>query len=179
MSSKTKKNGKKKKIIFPPMSSLPYNYGIVMRIYPSCEQKQCIKVAEIYKKIMNQRKDFLGKLSLWYIKNHDVIVAEELRSNNLLKNHKLALSIQDSGWRTFLTMLERKAAMYGKTFVIVNPKNTTQTCSLCGHVMSGKEKIGLGVEEWTCSKCGTHHIRDYNAAKNILNKGLQVLAPMS
>ena len=142
-------------------------------------QKQCIKVAEIHKKIMNQRKDFLEKLSLWYIKNHDVIVAEELRSKNLLKNHKLALSIQDSGWRTFLTMLERKAAMYGKTFVTVNPKNTTQTCSHCGHVMRGKEKIGLGVEEWTCPKCGTHHIRDYNAAKNILSKGLQVLAPAS
>ena len=110
-----------------------------------------------------------------YIKNHDVIVAEELRSKNLVKNHALASAISDVGWRTFLSMQEYKASLYGKKFITVDPKNTTQTCHVCGHVMEGKDKIRLGMEEWICPVCNSHHSRDWNAAKNILQKGLDSL----
>jgi putative transposase len=138
-------------------------------------QRQRELVAILHVKVRNQRKDFLDKLSMMYIKNHDVIVAEELRSRNLVKNHALASAISDAGWRLFLSMLEYKAKMYGKTFITVNPKNTTQTCNVCGHVMEGKDKIRLGVEEWTCPVCHSHHSRDWNAAKNIHKKGLAFL----
>ncbi|MBR1396236.1 MAG: transposase [Selenomonadaceae bacterium] len=56
----------------------------------------------------------------------------------------------------------------------VDPKNTTQTCSDCGHIMSGKDKLTLKVREWRCPKCGAYHIRDVNAAKNILAKAQSV-----
>ncbi len=134
-------------------------------------QKQRKKVARISKKIMNRRKNFLNETSTAFVKNHDLVVAEELRSKNMMRNHALASSIQDVGWRTFLGMMAYKAKAHGKTFVTVSPRNTTQTCSHCGHVMQGKEKLTLKDREWRCPECGTHHIRDVNAAKNILAKG--------
>lgn len=52
----------------------------------------------------------------------------------------------------------------------------TQTCSECGHVMEGKDKIPLGVEEWTCPVCGMHHMRDFYSAKNVLQRSLALKA---
>lgn len=60
--------------------------------------------------------------------------------------------------------------MYERQVVLVAPQYTTQMCSVCGHVMGGDEKLPLSVREWGCPVCGTHHMRDTNAAKNILAK---------
>lgn len=136
-------------------------------------QKQRIKVAKIHKKIAGQRKDFLHVLSTRIVKNHDIIVVENIKPANLVKNHKLAQAISDASWSTFLNMLQYKSEWYGKTFIKIPPEYTTQTCSYCGHVMKGKDKITLAIEEWACPKCKTFHIRDLNAAKNILAKGLE------
>lgn len=135
-------------------------------------QKQRRLVAMIQRKILRRRYAFLDKLSTTLIKNHDLVAAEELRSKNLLKNHALSMSISDAGWRTFLTMLEYKAVFHGKEFRTVDPRNTTQTCSYCGHVLKGEHKLTLKDRKWTCPKCGQHHLRDHNAAKNILSKAL-------
>lgn len=141
-------------------------------------QKQRLVVAKLQRKVYHQRQNFLHSVSTALVKNHDLVVAEELRSKNMLKNHALAMSIADVGWRTFLQMLSYKAELYGRTFIIVNPKNTTQTCHSCGFVMGTEdtEKLTLSDREWTCPKCGVHHIRDHNAAQNILDKGIKQLA---
>ena len=141
-------------------------------------QQQRLVVAKISAKVADRRRNFLHQLSTTLIKNHDLVVAEELRSKNLLKNHALAMSIADVGWRSFLSMLEYKATLYGHQFVTVNPKNTTQTCHNCGFVMGteGTDKLTLGDRQWECPKCHVHHIRDHNAAQNILTKGLEQLA---
>src|SRR5699024_5395943 len=140
-------------------------------------QKQRRLVAKIHDKIRNERNNFLNVNSTRLINNHDLIVAENLRSKNMLKNHALALSISDVGWRSFLQKLAYKADLYQRTFIVVHPKNTTQTCHDCGFIMgSGNtEKLTLKDREWTCPACQTHHIRDVNAAKNILSKGLKQL----
>ena len=141
-------------------------------------QKQRRLVAKLHDKIRNQRNNFLNYLSTVLINNHDLIVAENLRSSNLLKNHALAMSISDVGWRSFLQKLEYKAELYGKTFVTVNPKNTTQMCHECKFVMgtNDTQKLTLKDRQWTCPQCGTFHIRDHNASLNILDKGLAKLA---
>ena len=141
-------------------------------------QKQRLLVAKLHAKVMNQRHNFLQQISTALIKNHDLVVAEELRSKNMLKNHALALSISDVGWRTFLGMLAYKAKLYNHQFVTVSPKNTTQTCNDCSFIMgtNNTEKLTLADREWTCPNCGIHHIRDWNAAKNILDKGIAKLA---
>ena len=140
-------------------------------------QKQRRLVAKIHDKIRNQRNNFLNINSTRLINNHDLIVAENLKSSNMLKNHALALSISDVGWRSFLQKLAYKADLYQRTFIVVHPKNTTQTCHDCGFIMgSGNtEKLTLKDREWTCPACKTHHIRDVNAAQNILSKGLKQL----
>ena len=141
-------------------------------------QKQRLLVAKLHAKVMNQRHNFLQQISTALIKNHDLVVAEELRSKNMLKNHALALSISDVGWRSFLGMLAYKADLYGRQFITISPRNTTQTCHNCGFVMgtNGTDKLTLADRKWTCPNCGTHHIRDWNAAKNILDKGIVKLA---
>ena len=141
-------------------------------------QKQRLLVAKLHAKVMNQRHNFLQQISTALIKNHDLVVAEELRSKNMLKNHALAMSIADVGWRSFLNMLAYKADLYGSQFITVSPRNTTQTCHNCGFVMgtNGTDKLTLADRKWTCPNCGTHHIRDWNAANNILDKGIAKLA---
>ncbi|MDB6260981.1 transposase, partial [Lactobacillus amylovorus] len=82
-------------------------------------QKQRLIVAKLHDKIRRQRNDFLQVLSTALIKNHDLVVAEELRNRNLLKNHALSQSISDVGWRSFLNMLAYKADLYGKEFLTI------------------------------------------------------------
>ena len=145
------------------------------RKYYECKnyQDQRLKVAKIYKHVSNQRKDFYNVLANNLVKNHDYIFAEDLKIKNMIKNHKLAKAISDSGWRSFLVILEWTTLKRNKTFILVDPKNTTQTCSTCGVISD--EKIILGIEEWTCLNCGKHHIRDINAAINIKSKGLSLV----
>lgn len=138
-------------------------------------QKMRRKVAGLSLKIRNKRTSFLHKLSTEIIRNNDIIVTEELRASNIIKNHNLAKHISDVGWRTFITMLEYKAELYGRTMVTIDATNTTQTCHDCGYIMgtAGKEeKLKLSDRKWTCPNCGVFHIRDQNAAQNILQKGL-------
>lgn len=94
----------------------------------------------------------------------------------MLKNHALAQAVSDAGWRTFLSMLEYKAKLYGKQFVTINPKYTTQRCHNCGTIMghNGYAKLTLKDRTWTCPICQAYHIRDWNAAINILAKQQKV-----
>lgn len=136
-------------------------------------QKQRAKVAKLHRKIEGQRTDFINVLAKQLVENQNLIVFEDLNVRGLLKNHKLARAISDAGWRSFVTVCEQKAAMYNRCVIKVPANYTTQTCSVCGQV--SQKKILLGVEDWTCEYCGTHHLRDHNAAKNILYKGLASL----
>lgn len=137
-------------------------------------QKQRLNVAKVHRTVSRQREDYLHNLSRQKVESQDFIAAEDLKVRNLLKNHCLARSIADAGWRKFLTMLQYKAELYGKTVILVPPRNTTQTCSACGYTLKGNEKLTLSDREWTCPSCGTHHDRDTNAAKTILKRGLQI-----
>lgn len=138
-------------------------------------EKARVAKAKSQKRLSNKRKDFLHKLSTNLVKTYDIIVIEDLKSKNMMKNHKLAKAIGNASWYEFRTMLEYKCKWYGKQLIVVSPNYTSQECSNCHH-NSGKKT--LDIREWTCDNCGIHHDRDINAAKNILTKGLKTLQTM-
>ena len=135
-------------------------------------QKQKRKVARLHEKVMNQRTDFLNKLSTEIIKNHDIICIEDLNVKGMLRNHKLARSISDVSWSSFVAKLQYKADWYGREIIKVDQWfPSSQICSECGH-KDGKKS--LDIREWTCPICHTHHDRDINASINILTEGLRI-----
>ncbi len=133
------------------------------------------QVARLHEHIANQRKDMLHKLSTGLVRQYDVICMEDLAPKNMIKNHKLARSISDASWGEFRRQLEYKTKWQHKVLVIVDRYYpSSQLCSSCGAQWSGTKD--LTVRKWTCPECGTDHDRDQNAATNILNEGLRLLA---
>ncbi len=130
--------------------------------------KAILKMQRIHEKIANRRKDFQHKLSAQYAKNNDVIFVEKLEKLNMVKNHRLAQSIMDASWGTFVQKLEYKCKM----LVQVPARNTTIDCCRCGNKMSKS----LAVRIHKCNVCNLVLDRDYNASINILNKGLNLSA---
>lgn len=137
-------------------------------------QKQKHKVAKLHEHISNCAKDFNHKLSRKLVEEYDLLVFEDLNVAGMKKNRRLAYSISDVRWSQLIKFIQYKCLWYGKDFRQVDRfYASSKICSCCGAYH--KDIVNsLKVREWTCPDCGTHHDRDVNAAKNILNQALSV-----
>ncbi|UYX92387.1 RNA-guided endonuclease InsQ/TnpB family protein [Streptomyces sp. BI87] len=129
------------------------------------------KVAKVYARIADRRRDHLHKLTTRLVRENQTIVIEDLTVRNMVKNSRLARAISDAAWADFRSMLEYKAHWYGREVIAVDRWfPSSKLCSACGTL---RDKLPLNVRTWTCD-CGTTHDRDVNAAKNLKAAGLAV-----
>ncbi len=122
-------------------------------------------------KVSRQRKDWSIKQARCVVASNDVVVYEDLKIQNMVKNHHLAKSISDAAWYQFTQWLEYYGKIWDKSVVAVNPKYTSQDCSNCGH----RVKKTLSTRTHVCPSCHVEICRDTNAAQNILNRGLEII----
>jgi len=131
------------------------------------------KIAKLHLKIANTRKDFLHQQSRKLVNENQVIVLEDLNVKGMIENHKLARSIADVGWSTFITFVSYKSAWENKKVVLIDRFfASSKQCNGC------KEKntlLSLSDRIWVCPKCGKEHDRDINAADNIKEEGIRIL----
>jgi len=130
-------------------------------------EKAVVKVARAHARVADARRDFAHKLSTTIIRDNQAVMVEGLCVKGLART-RLAKSVHDAGWSAFVSMLEYKAARYGRTLVKIDRWfPSSKLCSACGAVAGS---MPLNVRSWACL-CGAVHDRDVNAARNILAAG--------
>ncbi len=128
-------------------------------------KKAQLKIARLHTKVANIRKDTLHKLTTYLVKNHGIIVIEDLNVSGMMSNHKLAKAVADMGFYEFRRQLEYKCELYGSELIIVDRWfPSSKTCSNCGTV---KESLFLSERVFDCEHCGFSCDRDLNAALNL------------
>ena len=127
-------------------------------------------LASVYKDITNRRRDWFFKLALRLVRRYDKIAIETLNLEGMKK--LLGRKISDIAFGEFSLILQWTCAKYGKIFLKAGRwEATTKPCSECGY---RNENLSLSDRQWICPECGSHHDRDVNAAKNILQAGVAV-----
>ena len=136
--------------------------------------KTRIKLAKIYKRITDKKQYYLHQVSNYLIDENQVICMEDLNVKGMLRNHKLAESIQELNFGEFKRMLEYKANWYGRKLIFVDRfYPSSKTCNHCGYV---NKKLKLSDRQWVCPNCGEIIERDYNAALNIRDEGVRLIS---
>lgn len=131
-------------------------------------------VARAHQRVVDTRRDYLHKLSRRIVDESQIVVVEDLNVRAMTKNRYLAKAISDAGWGMLTRFLEYKCERDGKAFIRTNRWfPSSKACSECGAVCG---KMNLDVRHWTCPHCSASHDRDINAAKNIRDEGLRMLA---
>ena len=131
-------------------------------------------LARHHERTADKRDDFLAKVVNWlyhHLKNA-VVVAENLKPANMLKNPFLSKSISDAAWASFFDWCASTAERDGLHFHQVDPRDTSQTCSCCGQ--KSPKKLNLRDRTFHCGFCGMSLDRDVNAARNILYRAASV-----
>lgn len=129
------------------------------------------RLGKVHLKVQRQRKDWSIKLARCVVASNDVVVYEDLKVANMVKNHHLAKSISDASWYQFTQWLDYYGKIWDKAVVAVSPNYTSVDCSSCSY----RVKKSLSTRTHSCPKCKVEICRDTNAAINILKKGIKVL----
>jgi putative transposase len=132
-------------------------------------EKAKVALEKAWRRLRNRRNDFAHKTSRFFADNYGLIVFEDLKIPNMVKNHHLASAILDACWGKTRQLTAYKAERRGGRVILVEPRGTSQECSGCGKTV---EKA-LSERVHSCPHCGLKLDRDVNAARNILARGLE------
>jgi putative transposase len=122
-------------------------------------------VARCHLTIARRRANYLHQASARLVRDYDVIALEALNVKGLARS-RLAKDVHDASWARFISYLTYKAERAGTRLVEVDPQDTTQDCSGCGMRVPKQ----LGNRRHDCPHCGLSIDRDFNAARNILDR---------
>jgi putative transposase len=137
-------------------------------------QKKLKQIRKLHKHIADQRKDFLHKLSRKLVNQYDVIVVEDINLRAMGQCLTLGKNLHDNGFGMFRDLLAYKVKKKGSGLIKTDRwYASTRTCRVCGEK---NPEVVLGVTEWVCPNCGTHHLRDENAAVNIREEGRRIFS---
>lgn len=132
-----------------------------------------IEVARLHERIRNRRIDHLHKVSSEIIRENQTICVEDLNVKGMMSNHHLAGSVASSSFGELVRQLQYKAEWNGRNFVKIGRFfPSSKTCHECGFI---KQDLKLSDRKWVCPKCGKEIDRDFNAALNILQQGMNDL----
>jgi len=141
------------------------------------KEKARLRLAKTYNKLNNIKEYYLHSITNQLLSENQTIVIEDLNVNGMLKNHKLAKSIQELSLNRFKNMLMYKAGWYGREVIQVNRWfPSSKLCSCCGYK---NDDLTLKDRTWMCPECNSLHNRDLNAAINIRNEGERIKIGLS
>jgi putative transposase len=130
------------------------------------------KLAKLYHKLTNARKYIIHKITKEIIDKNDIIVTENLKIKNMIKNHTIAKSLTDATLSEIIRQLEYKSKWKGKQLYKIDTYYpSSQICSKCGY--QNKKIKDLKIREYICPECGSNLDRDCNAAENIMVEGIK------
>ena len=137
------------------------NYQKTLKKYYKWQNRKNNKIQNAYHQISKK-----------IVTQYDIIAMETLNIKGMFQNKRWAHKLQKISLYQLLKMLKYKAEWYGKKFIQI-PRfyPSTKTCHICGYQ---NNNLTLDIRQWTCPSCRTHHKRDVNAAKNILNKAIKI-----
>lgn len=135
--------------------------------------KTKIKIAKLHSKIKNSRKHNIIAIVNKIVEEHDIIVSEKLKVQEMSKNHTIAKFVLDASFNKICELLKRKTKIKGKYYYQVNEYfPSSKICNHCGN--KTEETKDLGIRKWRCKECGSKNDRDINASINIMFEGLKL-----
>ena len=144
--------------------------------YPKSNSEHAaqLKVNRVYRKVKNQRQEFLIRTARQLVEKNTTVVIEDLNVKGMLANRYLAKSVSDASWSKFTRWLTHFSKQYGTEVIKVDRfYPSSKICSSCG---AAKAKLSLGDRTYECEQCGVSIDRDLKAALNLRAEGLEIVA---
>ena len=131
-----------------------------------------LKIKKLHRKLKNIRNNHIHQATSKMVKNKPrMIVMEDLKVSNMMKNRHLARSIANQGFYKFIKQIKYKCDFNGIEFIQAPTfYPSSKMCSNCGNI---KKDLKLSDRVYKCL-CGLEIDRDKNASINLANYGLSL-----
>ena len=140
-------------------------------------EKARLKLAKFHEKLTNRKEHYLHRISNKLLNENQVVVFETLNIQGIMANHKLAKSIGELSAFRFKAITKYKGCWYGRDIIDID--QFFPSSKLCECCKTKNDTLTLSDRTWVCSSCGVEHDRDLNAARNIRNEGVRILAALA